>query len=52
MEYVKKSDVLKIIEHEKALRTGYDADIVLFAVEKSVNELETIDVCSHKETIN
>ena len=40
MEYVKKSDVLKIIEHEKSLRISYDADIVLFAVEKSVNELE------------
>lgn len=44
MEYVKKSDVLKIIEKEKALRIGYDADITLFAVEKSVHELETIDV--------
>ena len=40
MEYVKKSDVLEIIEHEKALRISYDAEIVLFAVEKSVNKLK------------
>lgn len=48
MEYVKKSDVLKILEKEKALRISYDADVVLFAVEKSVNELEVIDNVGYK----
>lgn len=44
MEYVKKSDVLKIIEKEKKLRMSYDSDITLYSVEKSVHELETINI--------
>ena len=36
-----RSEVIDILEKEKSLRCGYDADIAIFSIEKMIRELPT-----------
>ena len=49
MEYVKKSEILKIIEQQKLETKNYDVKNLLLAVEKLVNDLEIIEICDEEE---
>ena len=40
-DLISRSKVIDILEKEKSLRCGYDADIAIFSIEKWVRELPT-----------
>lgn len=40
-DLISRQAVLDILEKEKSLRCGYDADIAIFSIEKGVRELST-----------
>ena len=40
-DLISRSKVIDILEKEKSLRCGYDADIAIFSIEKGVRELPT-----------
>ena len=40
-DLISRSKVIDILEKEKSLRCSYDADIVIFSIEKGIRELPT-----------
>ena len=40
-DLISRKKVIDILEKEKSLRCGYDADIVIFSIEKGIRELPT-----------
>ena len=38
-DLISRKKVIDILEKEKSLRCGYDADIVIFSIEKGIREL-------------
>ena len=40
-DLISRKKVIEILEKEKSLRCGYDADITIFSIEKGIRELST-----------
>ena len=40
-DLISRNKVIDILEKEKSLRCGYDADITIFSIEKGIRELST-----------
>ena len=40
-DLIRREDVIDILEKEKSLKCGYDADIAIFYIEKGIRELPT-----------
>ena len=40
-DLISRKKVIDILEKEKSLRCGYDADITIFSIEKGIRELPT-----------